>query len=112
MVLMQWLGLIHGVFHAAGPAGWYAPAQIRAVADRPALASDAITIEQGALFGSHDDQTQCRLFDQLAHADLAWRSPPPLVEPRDSADAHFALTDGRFAAQAASYLARGPPARA
>jgi hypothetical protein len=112
VALMQWLGLIHGVVHAVGPAGWHAPEHVRPLAESPMRASDAATIEQGALFGSHDDQAQCRLFDQLAQADLAWLAPPPLVEPPCSSDAKFALNSGRFAAPAASYLARGPPLRA
>lgn len=112
VLLVQWVGLIHGIVHAPGPSGWHAAVEARSAADRPPAAGDASRADANAPFGAHDDQSQCRLFDQLAHADLAWQVPPMLLEPSSGADLAPAPMGGHMAAQAAGYLARGPPLRA
>lgn len=90
MVLLQTLGLVHKVLHSGGP-----HAGVESV-DRP----DAF---------AHGDESECRLFDQLAQSDLAW-APPPVsatVPALQGFTPHAPA--GRLAAQAAGYLARGPP---
>lgn len=90
MVLLQTVGVVHKVLHAGG---LHAHAEL---ADR----SDVF---------AHGDEADCRLFDQLAQGDLAWSAPPAAA----SLPALFlftpALPGGHLAAQAAGYLARGPP---
>jgi len=92
LLLTQALGLLHRVLHADGPS-------------HPA--HDHGRIE--ALFDHHHDLGDCQIFDQLSHADGAGfafvepgampPSPPPAA----------ALQTLQLAAQAAGYLARGPP---
>ncbi len=91
MLMLQALGLIHGIQHGVVHARGHAGA-----------ASTA--------FVGHDEgDVQCRLFDQLAHADIAFGAPAAVDGPvlADFLDAP--LPAGRFAPQAAGFLARGPP---
>lgn len=112
VLLVQWLGTVHGIAHTPGPAGSPATAHAAAPEGQAAPAGATTGTPQGAWFGVHDDESQCRLFDQLAHADLVWQLAPLLVEPRGCAEAPGTWAGGRIAPQAAGYLARGPPPRA
>lgn len=101
----QTLGAIHRALsgHTAAPQH---DQRVAAVAAGP----DGSTLQ--ALFADHHDERDCRLFDQLAHADLAWGEPaasPTLAGGDTPAATHAA---GQIAAQSAGYLARGPPVRA
>jgi hypothetical protein len=122
IVLAQTLGLVHGVGHGAAPASHAVHA-----------APGAQTIEQpdggehhglhghgtGTAYGwlhqllsGHAAGSDCLGFDHAVAGDLlssapAWR--PPAVAP-DSAVAD-ARRVWQLAAQAAGYLARGPPLR-
>jgi hypothetical protein len=94
MLLAQMLGLAHRVAHGSA-------LQVRASAEPEWRVS---------LFGAHHDAADCRIFDQLSHADapgvdLAQASAR--VEPQAPA-----LPASRAEAAAAldAYLARGPPA--
>jgi len=96
LLFAQVLGLVHRIAHPSNAAP-------------PVLA--APTDGAQSLFDGHDDTSKCRLYDQLMHADLAVDVPvaevvalstPPVCEPRRG----WAL-----AAQAAGFLARGPPSR-
>ncbi len=94
MLLLQALGLWHGVVHAHGHPGHGQHAS------------------SGAFSGHDEGDEQCRLYDQLAHADIAVgqaAAPAVLTQPGDE-DA--AVPTGRLAPQAAGFLARGPPAQA
>lgn len=92
LLLTQALGLLHRVLHAHGPS--------HAVHEHGRIE---------ALFDHHHDLGDCQLFDQLSHADgvgFAFAEsgampPAPMPAP--------ALQTPRMAAQAAGYLARGPP---
>lgn len=112
VLLLQWLGTVHGIVHPVGGMGWPAAAHGAEHEGHATSGGDPTTAQQGAWFGAHDDESRCRLFDQLAHADLVWQLAPLLVEPPGGAEAPDAWTGGRFAPQAAGYLARGPPPRA
>lgn len=90
MVLLQTLGLVHQVLHAGGP-----------------HATAGLVDRSGAF--SHSDESECRLFDQLAQGDLAWFAPPTAAPAPALRSFAPALSAGRLAAQAAGYLARGPP---
>ena len=99
MLLMQMVGLWHGVVHAHGP--------------RHAMHEDAVALPQltglEGLFAHHDDAADCQAFDHLSHADApAFARPEPGIE-------HPAVSRLRarplpsVAAQAAGFLARAPP---
>lgn len=94
MLLAQALGLVHRVLHA--PASGAALAQVQWQ-----VHDDA--------FGHDEGDVQCRLFDQLAHGDLAFgagTAPAAQGAPLTPAGTPPA---GRLAPQASGYLARGPP---
>ncbi len=93
LLFAQMLGLVHRVAHAqaGAPAAVVAP-------------------QAAKLFDQHAD-AECRLYDQLMHADLAVGAAPavdvlPMLAPQAAS-----LPAGRLAPQAAGFLARGPPAR-
>ncbi len=98
LLFAQMLGVLHRVAHA----GHAAPVTAFVALDG-SLAK--------ALFGDHDDESKCRLYDQLMHADLAVDTAvaiAPLPVAPVEAEQHPAW---HLAAQAAGFLARGPPAR-
>lgn len=99
MLLLQALGLLHAVMHGAGHGAGHA-LQARSAAPHDAA---------GDLFGDHDDDATCRLYDQLAHADAACGLPALALCDAVQARADVALPSGRHAPQAAGFLARGPP---
>ena len=64
-------------------------------------------------FAGHDEgDPQCRLFDQLAHADLAFASSSEAPGLAACSGPVAAPPAGRLAPQAAGFLARGPPVAA
>jgi hypothetical protein len=99
MLLLQALGLVHAVMHGAGHGARHA-LHATSVASHDAPAD---------LFGDHDDDASCRLYDQLAHADAACGMPVFALCDTVQALADVALPSGRHAPQAAGFLARGPP---
>lgn len=98
-LLAQALGWIHRGLHGAdGPlaaaAGLHAPA-----AEAPGLYD---------LFGSHEEPTDCRLFDGITHSAC---TPPalPVFSPAPPA-AFLIASHGEFVARwSALFEARGPP---
>jgi hypothetical protein len=98
LVLAHTLGALHRVAHAGG--------------DNDAVAT-AASAQQGwllDLFAGHDHDGGCELFDQLTHGDAlcaAQGLPLPSPQPLSMATAHAGW---QLAAQAAGFLARGPPA--
>jgi hypothetical protein len=91
MLVAQTLGLVHAHLHPAGHA-----AEAR---------------HDDHAFGHEAGGTECRLFDQIGH-DWALAAPWALAAdlPTRSA-AHPMTAAAPIAAQAAGYLARGPPRR-
>jgi len=98
VVLLQWFGLVHRVAHAPQLAA------VHAVDAQPAHGV------LDALFGSHHSGADCQLFDQLAHADtlVSFVAPPMPALPMPGAPPQV-HERWHLAAQAAGYLARGPP---
>ncbi len=95
LLWLQALGLWHGVLHPQGAAG---------AAPVHALAGD------DHAFAGHDEgDAQCRLYDQLAHADIAFGTAVVPQGPSAGGPAATVLPAGRLAPQAAGFLARGPP---
>lgn len=103
LLLAQSLGFLHRAVHQ--PAGWGTFALAQASASQaPSRIAE--------LFAAHSLDTDCRLFDQLAHADLA--SLPVQALPCDfSAPPRLAAVPcGHEPAPKRSYCARDPPALA
>lgn len=95
LLLVQTLGLLHRVLHAPG---------------RHAVAH--VTAQSGGAaspFGHDDGDLQCQLYDQLAHADLAFGAAPVLAVIVPAHAREGVPPAGRLAPQAAGFLARGPP---
>jgi hypothetical protein len=116
LLLAQWLGLAHGIAHADHAAHRHhhahgaAPGGPAPIAFSEPLAPTHWLGGQG-LFDDHEDESQCRLYDQLSHADLiaSWLALPiPSALPQRALPSHGAW---HLAAQATGFLARGPPAR-
>lgn len=101
LLLAQSLGLLHRAVHQ--PAGGNTLAAITAQHAPSAVAS---------LFAGHTLDTDCRLFDQLTHADLA--PLPSLALPCDFSTARSpaSVPCGHQPALERSYCARAPPALA
>lgn len=100
LLWLQALGLWHHVVHGAALHGDSAVAFAHEHADDHA-------------FAGHDEgDAQCRLYDQLAHADIAFgmASAAPILALHGEPMA--AVPAGRLAPQAAGFLARGPPTTA
>lgn len=94
----QLLGLVHRVPHAQASGA----AQVR----------DAGSALLGALFAHHHDDRDCKAFDQLACGDLAAATAGDvLAEPPGDTPVSAPGRAWQLAAQAAGFLARGPPAR-
>ena len=97
LVLAQAFGLAHGVVHA--------PGLVAAVATQ----SPDDGHFDGHFDGHHAGDAECRLLDQLAHAD-ALLLPAPALPPLPPTPAVAARPLAVHAAAfAASYLARAPP---
>ncbi len=97
LLLTQALGLLHRVHHADGPP--------RAHVHQTEHARGVLE----ALFAQHHDAGDCQIFDQLSHADgVGFGFVEPGAMPPAQAPA-AALQAPKVAAQAAGYLARGPP---
>ena len=91
----QMLGLVHSIAHAS-------PAHAARAAPASGSAFDK-------LFADHGDASKCRLYDQLAHADLAFDSTSTAVLAMPHGIDAPRLPSCHIAAQAAGFLARGPP---
>lgn len=101
LLLAQAIGLAHGIAHPHSRGGLPSANVATAV-----TTTDATTWADGL----HDDgSVQCRLLDQLAHADAltAGVSSPPVAPSAQTPAA--ALRVARCARVAPAYLARGPP---
>jgi hypothetical protein len=101
-VLAQALGLLHRIVHAP----FVGQGLVHASAEAPQ--ADVSWVK--ALFAGHDNERACDLYDQSSHADLACGvALTATLELPASGTVH--LHPGwQLAAQAAGFLARGPPA--
>ena len=104
LLLAPMLGLMHGLTHGALDAHHAAPAQ-GAQADDSGHEHHWLA----DLFSAHADDSDCRVYDQLCHADAA--SVPtlavlPLVLP---VFVFLFLQGEALARRAALFEARGPP---
>ena len=108
LLAAQALGLAHRVAHATG-----LPSAVAVQAAALAIGSADAPAHGDAGAGHEAGSADCRLIDQLAHADAlcgSGYSPPAL--PRTSASGTLASFPALPLGSAAAYLARGPPASA
>jgi hypothetical protein len=101
LLLAQSLGLLHRAVHQ--PAGGHTFATATA---QPAASAVA------GLFAGHKLDSDCRLFDQLAHADLAPLPVLALACDFNAARSLATVPCGHQPAPERSYCARAPPALA
>jgi len=100
LLATQMLGLLHRVTHGHGVASVGASGVQAATAIKPLQ----------ALFGQHTADSDCRLFDQVSHADMMGFEPVDAMS-RATADRPAAMHPAwHIACQAVGALARGPPA--
>ena len=106
----QWLGLSHAIWHSPLLRGAEAHQKStpKFAQQSPAQAQAQASPSGGGLL-AHDSDTQCRLFDQLAHSDalsppdLNWVGPPAA----NACEAHAPAPERVTFALA--YSARAPP---
>lgn len=114
--LAQTLGLLHRIVHAPHLVATAALRGAPASAPTGPETTAAAGVEASgagawlkALFAGHDAERGCELYDQLGHVDLAAATPDPTL-PAPAADtAATPHAAWHLAAQAAGFLARGPP---
>jgi len=98
LLATQLLGLLHQVAHPNDNASSAVPSFATAVQPLPAL------------FDQHETQGDCRLFDQMSHADMTGYQQT-LTDAAPVADSPVVVhTAWHIACQAVGALARGPPA--
>ncbi len=102
-VLAQALGLMHRIAHAPLTGLGFVHASVEA----PQAGLSWLK----ALFSGHDSERGCDLFDQSSHADLACGDAPSLAFQGPNATADLIHPGWQLAAQAAGFLARGPPSQ-
>ncbi len=100
-VLAQALGLMHRVVHAPLLGQGF----VHASAEAPQ--PDMSWVK--ALFAGHDNERGCDLYDQSSHADLACGDAPGLALQGPTSGTEQLHPGWQLAAQAAGFLARGPP---
>ena len=122
LLLAQALGLHHAVAHGTaalqvpvgwvhGPASGLLPSAVDKVHHQEAEETAPLAAPTGAFHADHAaGDAQCRLVDQLGHAELLWLSLPtnpvvPADRPAPTAAARACPPD----AARAPYQARGPP---
>jgi len=100
-VLAQALGLMHRIVHAP----FVSHGLVHASAEAPQAEVSWVK----ALFAGHDNERGCDLYDQSSHADLACGDAPSLAPQGQSTGTEQLHPGWQLAAQAAGFLARGPP---
>ena len=103
LLATQMLGLLHRVVHGHGVASLSASVGPFSVDAAPA------TTPLQALFGPHTADSDCRLFDQLSHADMGGFEPVEVMSRVPACGPAATHAAGHIACQAVGALARGPP---
>ena len=100
------VGLVHGIVHHRALAADHVAHAAQPGATAPEAAPKGLL---AALFGGHEDEGSCLLFDRVTHADAV--SAAPLSLPLLLSPGCLALAEGEFFARwSALFDARGPPA--
>ena len=112
LVLVQTLGLMHRIAHLHGrsqPSD--APVvNVVSVVSVVSVAGDTGESWVKALFEGHDSERDCTQYDQLSHGDLAWGGVATTTSVAPELPVVAQHPGWHLAAQAAGFLARGPPA--
>ena len=106
LLCVQALGLAHRLAHAPGAARVVAVAT-EATPTTPATQRSRHWLQ--ALLPEHDSDRSCQLYDQLTHADAAPAAALSVVAVTVHAAPEATHRASCLAAQAAGFLARGPP---
>ncbi len=106
LVVVQTLGLMHRIVHLHGRSQ---------PLDAPVVNVVSVVGDTGeswvkALFEGHDSERDCAQYDQLSHGDLAWGSAATTASATPELPVVAHHPGWHLAAQAAGFLARGPPA--
>ncbi len=101
LALAQTLGLVHRIVHS--------PLATHAVASTGAPGAPSSSSWLQALFFGHDTEQGCHLYDHLSHSDLIHVDVAvvPVLHVAPLYDS--TIPASHIAAQAAGFLARGPP---
>ena len=108
LLCVQALGLAHRLAHAPGAVRMVAAAT-EATLTTPAAQRSGHWLQ--ALLPEHDSDRSCQLYDQLTHADAAPATALSVVAQTAHAAPQATHRASCLAAQAAGFLARGPPAQ-
>lgn len=114
LAFAQTLGAMHRVVHAPtlGPAALLAASAESAAGLDSRARADAVGAPVSALealFTGHAAEHACDQYDQLTHADFLVGVHLPLPHDTAPSDTQPLHPGWRLAAQAAGFLARGPP---
>lgn len=105
LLFNQTLGLLHGTVH--GPMNGTVTSAVMAIP--PAIDTHKADSLIGRLFGGHQAESDCRLFDQASHLD-AMPGVPVVVLPLVLQASVFSVLAGLAVARwHALFQARGPP---
>ena len=108
LLWVQAMGLLHRVAHAPGAARGVAVAT-EATPTTSAAQRSGHWLQ--ALLPEHDSDGSCQLYAQLTHADAAPAAALSVVAVTAHAAPEATHRASCLAAQAAGFLARGPPAQ-
>lgn len=116
LLMLQMLGVVHRVAHASRLAPAAVQARLSTLVHRPSsvLVGSAPPVADGWLrriFGAESHADACVLYDQLTHADGVVSVLPSWLPQVWVAAASTWYACWQLAAQAAGFLARGPPPR-
>jgi hypothetical protein len=100
LALAQTLGVVHRIVHS--------PLSAHAAAAGAPPSPAAATFLQ-ALFAGHGTERGCDLYDQLSHSDLLETAALVVAVPLAPQACPGVPPVGRPVAEAAGFLARGPP---
>ncbi len=107
LVVVQTLGLMHRIVHLHGRSQ---------SSDAPVVGVINVAGDTGqsswvkALFEGHDSERDCAQYDQLSHGDLASGNVATTTSVAPELPVVAQHPGWHLAAQAAGFLARGPPA--
>jgi len=108
LLCAQALGLAHRLAHAPGAVRGVAVAS-EATLSTPAAQRSGHWLQ--ALLPEHDSDRSCQLYDQLTHVDGAPDAALSVVAQTAHTAPEATHRASRLAAQAAGFLARGPPSQ-
>lgn len=104
MVLTQSLGFMHGIVHTGPP---HVERELGALRAEPH--ERVVTAWLTQLFAAHDDESDCRLYDQFSHGDCVPALPLVCLPSQAVPDFLQIFEASQPSMPAALVQARGPP---